>query len=273
MFVFNSSLPRSGSTLLQNLLAQHPNNHCTPTSDLIELVVQIRNTYPNFDGFKSQGSMQIAPRIKTALRGLLEGFYKDELNLKKTIFEKSRGWIAYIELIEEILERPVKIICCVRDIREVVASFERKFRTNQLTKTDAIGQAYFDCQTIQGRVAHLMSNEAVVGLAVRRIRDAYDRNLADRIVIVRFRDLVSDPVSEIISVSSHVDSEPFICDPQQVKQITQEDDSVHGMKLHDIRPVVSLSGTTVWQDYLPQEIGDELEANFPFIQQLAGVTK
>ena len=29
---FNSSLPRSGSTLLQNILAQNPRFHCSATS-------------------------------------------------------------------------------------------------------------------------------------------------------------------------------------------------------------------------------------------------
>ena len=269
--VFNSSLPRSGSTLLQQLLAQHASNHCTPTSDLIELIVQLRNSYGKFDAFQSQGAMSVAPRIRSAIRGLIEGYYRDELAAGQTVFEKSRGWIAYTELIEDVLERPVKVICCVRDVREVVASFERLYRTNQLTKADVGGDAYFECQTIDGRARQLLGSGAVVGLAINRIRDAFDRGLADRIVIVRNRDLVAMPQEEILRISMAVGSTPFLCDPNNVRQVTQEDDSVHGMKLHDVRPVVSSEGCTRWQDYLPQHVGDWIHESYPFMQQLAGV--
>ena len=109
--------------------------------------------------------------------------------------------MGYIELFEEVLERPIKVICCVRDIREVVASFERKHRENQMTKADAPSPAYFDCQTIEGRAMQLTSPEAVVGLAVRRLRDAFDRKLVDRLVIVRNTDLIADPVAEVMRIS------------------------------------------------------------------------
>lgn len=267
--VFNSSIPRSGSTLLQNLLAQREHNHCTPTSDLIELIVQARNSYGNFDAFKSQGKMQVAERIRTMLKGMLEGYYSDCQS--RTVFEKSRGWIAYIELLEEILERPVKVIVCVRDIREVVASFERLHRTNQLTKADAPHPQYFECQSIDGRARCLLSQESVVGLSIVRLRDALDRGLQNRLVIVRNRDLVEDPVATVMQVSMAVGSTPFLCDPNNVAQRTHEDDSVHGMKLHDVRPVVSREGCTEWREYLPERLGDYLHEQYPMIQELAGV--
>lgn len=258
---------------MQNLLAQCPQNHCTPTSDLIELVVQARNSYGNFESFRSQGVMQIKPRIKTALRGLIRGFYEDEFTLEKTVFEKSRGWMAYIELIEDVLDRPIKIICCVRDIREIVASFERLFRTNQLTKADAVGDAYFECQTIEGRVRHLLAPQSVVGLAVNRLRDVFDRKVDDRLLIVPYSELVSDPVGTVFRISAFTESTQFLCDPSRVEQKTHENDSVHGMLLHDVRPVVNREGSTSWRDYLPERIGDELNAQYPFIQQLAGATE
>ena len=35
---FQSSLPRSGSTLLSNIVGQNPNFHVTPTSGLLDLL-------------------------------------------------------------------------------------------------------------------------------------------------------------------------------------------------------------------------------------------
>jgi sulfotransferase len=267
--VYNSSLPRSGSTLLQNLLAQNEKNYCSPTSDLIECVVQLRNSYVNFEAFKSQGIMKIAPRIKKAMRGLVEGFYQNEFSEGKTVFDKSRGHMAYIELWEEVLERPVKIICCVRDVRDIVASFEKLFRTNQLTKADPIPAAYFECQTIEGRVAHLLSNEAVVGLAVNRLRDVFDRKVDDRLMIIPYNQLIADPVSAVVQISTFCGSEPFICNPNNVEQKTHEDDSVHGMMLHQVRSKIDNEATR-WEDILPERIAKEIHERFPFIQELAG---
>ena len=42
---FQSSLPRAGSTLLQNILGQNPDFYVTPTSGVLELVYAARNNY------------------------------------------------------------------------------------------------------------------------------------------------------------------------------------------------------------------------------------
>ena len=61
---FVAGLPRSGSTLLMNLLGQNPQNHVTPTNGLIDLIIRIRNTWAQNDTFKSQGLWKVVqPRI------------------------------------------------------------------------------------------------------------------------------------------------------------------------------------------------------------------
>ena len=51
---FNSSLPRSGSTLLQNIMGQNPKFYATPTSGVLELVFGARANYTNSPEFKAQ---------------------------------------------------------------------------------------------------------------------------------------------------------------------------------------------------------------------------
>ena len=51
---YQSSLPRSGSTLLQNILAQNPDIYATPTSGVLELIVGARGNYTNTEEFKAQ---------------------------------------------------------------------------------------------------------------------------------------------------------------------------------------------------------------------------
>ena len=51
---FNPSLPRSGSTLLQNVLMQNPEIYSTPTSGVIEFLLNARSIYTVGEAFKAQ---------------------------------------------------------------------------------------------------------------------------------------------------------------------------------------------------------------------------
>ena len=53
---FQSSLPRAGSTLLQNILGQNPDFYVTPTSGVLELLYSAREQYSNSLEFKAQDS-------------------------------------------------------------------------------------------------------------------------------------------------------------------------------------------------------------------------
>ena len=53
---FQSSLPRAGSTLLQNIIGQNPDFYVTPTSGVLELLYGARNHYTACDEFKAQDS-------------------------------------------------------------------------------------------------------------------------------------------------------------------------------------------------------------------------
>jgi DNA-binding beta-propeller fold protein YncE len=51
---FQSSLPRSGSTMLQNILAQNTDIYATPTSGVLELIYGARENYSNSPEFVAQ---------------------------------------------------------------------------------------------------------------------------------------------------------------------------------------------------------------------------
>ena len=53
---YQSSMPRAGSTLLQNIIAQNPSFYVTPTSGLLELVFGARLNYTNNAEFRAQDS-------------------------------------------------------------------------------------------------------------------------------------------------------------------------------------------------------------------------
>lgn len=266
---FVAGLPRSGSTLFMNLLGQNSAHHITPTSGLIELFVQIKNRWPEFIEFKAEGLEVVKPRILGALRGLLAGYFERELVDGKTVFDKSRGWLQYIEPLEEVLERPVKVIVPVRDIRAVVASFEKLYRHRGIEYREAVGEGFFQCQTIQGRAQMLLGPQSVLGLSIARLRDALARGVGDRLVIVPYRALTSRPQETMSLLHAALSLEPFEYDPQNVSQITREDDHIHGMPLHTIRRRVELPADRPWKGILPDELCDWLASEYADINQLA----
>lgn len=266
---FVSGMPRSGSTLLTNILGQTNKHHITPTSGLIEMLVGIKNTWKNHIEFKAEGLDVVQPRVEDAMAGLVYGYFRNEINSEKFIFDKSRGWLQYIEILEKILKRKIKIIATIRDIRSVVASFEKIYRNRGIDYVDAGGDAFFKCQTVYGRAEELLKPSSVVGIYVARLRDVLQRGLGDRIIFVRYRDLMTNPIGVVDSLCDKLNIDRFDFDPNNVKQITHENDVWHGMQLHKIRSKIELPTENPWEKILPRDLSEKLRIEYSDIIALS----
>ena len=266
---FVAGLPRSGSTLLMNLLGQNPRHHVTPTSGLIELFVMVKNRWPEFIEFKAEGLENVKPRVRGALRGLLEGYFEPEFAAGKTVFDKSRGWLQYIEPLEEVLGRPVKVIVTVRDVRAIVASFEKIYRRRSIEYREPTNDAFFECQTVAGRAEVLLNPKSVVGLTIARLSDALARGVGNRLIIVPYQALTTSPRETLNLLHSVLELPPFEYDPDHVEQITHEDDYFHGMPLHSVRSHVEPPREAPWKDILPPELCRRLFEQYADINRLA----
>ena len=246
-------LPRSGSTLLENILAQNPRFHATETSAMIDIVFTIRNNWSEY--IEHRASVKdLSERETNVLKGILDGYYKDID--KPVIFDKSRGWSAYIEMMENIIDNDVKILAPVRDLRQVVSSFEKLYRKNSaLSQSSAEKQDYFKSQTQKGRVDLILNESSPTGLAYNRLLDAIKRGHSDKILFVDFDNLTNEPEKTMKVIYEFLGEEYFEHDFDNVEQVTQENDDVHGIKgLHDIRSKVAPVKED-WQEVL----GDEYE--------------
>lgn len=70
---FQSSLPRSGSTLLSNIVGQNPEFHVTPTSGLLDLLYTARSQFSRGEEFKAQHREEMERAFIGFCRGGLEG--------------------------------------------------------------------------------------------------------------------------------------------------------------------------------------------------------
>jgi sulfotransferase len=231
---FVSGLPRSGSTLLMNILGQHPDVYVTPTSGCHEVLWTTRNNWNTFVEHQSDPMASSPKNLQRVLRSMMYSYHDTDKNI---IFDKHRSWTHSIELLEFILNGPAKIIIPVRSISEILASFEQVYRKSaHLHNTPG---DFLSSQTTEGRVNHWISNRGEVGIAYNRIKDVFQRGYGDRLLLVEFDALTYSPESTMNQIWDFLKIDAPIHDFNNVIQLTKEDDSYTGYDgLHDIRSKV-----------------------------------
>jgi sulfotransferase len=112
---FQSSLPRAGSTMLQNILALNPDIYATPTSGVLELIYGARENYSNSPEFIAQDKNLMRDGYLAFCKQGMDAFY-NEITDKKYVIDKSRGWGVHYDMLETIRGEQPKVICMVRDL-------------------------------------------------------------------------------------------------------------------------------------------------------------
>ena len=266
-FFVVSGLPRAGSSLIMNLLGQNPAHHVTPTSGLIELFIQNINAWPNYIEFRAEGLEKALPRVRNSLGRQIYGFFEPEFKDDKVVFDKSRGWLQYAENLENCLGHQVKIIVPIRDVREIAASFEKLYRKRDIDWRYPVGDAYFKVQTTVDRCEMLLAPGGVVGISIQRVRDAMAR-ISDRLIIIPYASFCANPTGTMEILHQTLGLPEFTYNPTDIKQITHEDDTWHGMDLHVIRPDVTPAEPEPWKEILPAKYVEALGQRYEDINKL-----
>jgi len=232
---FISGFPRSGSTLLCNILAQNPRFHTTATSGIMDIIFSVRNNWDKLVEFQAHPDDEAKTRV---MRAMLESYFAG--SEKPVVFDKCRGWVSLLEMAELLLGQKAKVLVPVRDIRDILASFEKLHRAQAHLHQPAFeSQHYFQSQTAEGRAQIQLQNDKPVGLAYHRVRDALRRGFGDRMYFVEFEKLTSEPAAELERIYKFLEEEPFAHNFEEVEQVTWENDAIHGIAgLHNIRKSV-----------------------------------
>jgi sulfotransferase len=230
---FVCGLPRSGSTLLCNLLAQHPDVHTTPTSACHEALFVLRNNWNQWTEHKASPKLADDKNLQRVLNATLHAYHDTD---KPVVFDKGRGWGSLLETAEFALGRKAKVLVPVRSIKNIVASMEKVHRKAAHHKQD--NGDYIKAQTVEGRADMVLSEAGVLGLAYNRLKDVAQRGMADRLCLVDFDILTSKPKESMDEIWSFLEMVSPNHDFNNVEQVTFEDDSVHGLDLHTIRSKV-----------------------------------
>jgi sulfotransferase len=236
-FFFISGLPRSGSTLLCNILAQNDNVFVSKaTSGCHDVLFGIRNQWDKLIEHQAEGVDY--EQLKRVLQSVLNSYHSTD---KNTIVDKGRGWLSLIEMAEFILGYVPKIIVPVRNVSEILSSFEKLWRNSTGQSQWLFEQGYYiKSQTVEGRCDIWASGSQPVGLAYNRVKDAISRGYKNNLLFVEFDDLTTKPAQTLKRVYDYLELPYYQHNFNNVEQYTKEDDEgVHRIpNLHKIKPVV-----------------------------------
>ncbi len=263
-FYFLSGLPRSGSTLLAGILGQDPLIHASGTSGILGVLANLRNFWPDVAEFSALDPAVSKTRKLSVMRAVLDGFYADVE--KPIIFDKNRGWLQHLEMVETILEKRPKVIVTVRNVCDVLASCERLWRKrkadNLMTEQEKANQIGF--QSLDGRCRAMMAPDGLVGSSANLIVDAVVRGWRDRLHFVEYDNLCSRPKETMDGIYEFLEMEPIAYDFKNVKQSAFENDTPYGWgDLHGIRPVVDRQEEQ-WPKYLTTGVAMQYSQNATF---------
>ena len=270
-FVGVTGLPRAGSTLLCQLLAQHPEIHCEGhSSPLCNTLLGIRRMISDDQFFLSQLDSSFDTsyaHLASAMRGFLHGWYHDS-GAHQVVVDKNRAWLHAVELLLHI-EPEAKLIVCLRELGQIYGSIEAQHQRTILV--DFIDHlADYDRF---GRADMLFAKDRVIGaplIALQAVLDLPDA-AKQRLYFVRFEDLVAQPVRCMSHLYAWLGLAPLEIDPEQLTMGMQESDSHYRMKYphrqatriatpapHAVPPRIQKQIETVWAWFYRLYYGEKM---------------
>lgn len=221
-----AGMPRSGSTLLLNILKQNDDLHIEGTSALVEFM------WSAFDaGSINMLDLLVAnDRFPHTTRDIVasipETFYK--YTDKKYIIDKNRKWCsaANVAMIKECFDPDPKVIVLTRKTSEVVASYVNLLRKNN--KPQSAVDNFLD----------LHQNKLILD-AVNSVVDARTY-FEDDFLFVDYSELIEAPEEQVAKIYSYLGIPSFSHNFSEITDYCLENDATYGLDgLHSIRPQIA----------------------------------
>ncbi len=225
-FFFQSSMPRAGSTLLQNIFGQNPDFYVTPTSGLLDMICAARQAYSGIPEFKAQDTETMKKGFLSFCHGGMLEFYED-ITDQPYILDKHRGWGVNYNFLKQFYPNP-KIICMVRYLPDIFSSMEKRYRANAHIDSGVVEHNGMKGSTTEKRV-EIWTDTIPIGIAIERMQQIIRENIADNMLFVRYENLTINPKKEMERIYKFLELPYFVHDFNNVTQVTHENDKIHGI--------------------------------------------
>lgn len=236
-FNFISGLPRSGSTLLSTILNQNPRFSAGISDFVYAYCLSIMST--------TKVDPAAATLVSnTKMRNILQGiFYSYYLEDSDVCFNTNRQWTSSMSLLNTLFP-DFKMIICVRNIVEILNSFEHLERKNPLTLKSCYEKA--PTSDVYHRTRLLIENKGVVGSSYLSLKQCLTSDNLDKVLFIEYKTLAKFP-EEVLKVVYNFLEEPlYEHDFTNLEASYDEFDKETGFEgLHTIRNRV---------EYMPKQL-------------------
>jgi len=227
--IYVTGLPRSGSTLMCQLLGHHPQVYSTNhSSPLCQALDSVRANLSDNQFLLSQLDVdfeRVYQRLLNAQRGFINGWF-EETDLP-VVVDKNRGWLRQIDLVN-LLDPDFRMVVCIRDLRQVFGSIEDQHKKTMLLDFPD----HLAPHSVYARADALFGVDGVVGGPLKAIENMVDvdADLRKRVAYVAFEALVNDPQSTMNSLYQWLEMPSAQFDPQRLTVTPHESDSYYRYK-------------------------------------------
>lgn len=200
-FHFLSGLPRSGSTILASILNQNPTVYVTPTSPLLDQLVENQNIWHSLQAVKAN---PMPDQLTNITRELINSMW--EHRQEHIIIDKNRGWGKNMPASTILFESEIKIISTTRDLPSIMASWLTLLRKNpnsHMRQTLARAGMLYTEENMMHEMWTNMVKDCFEAVAVAK------RDAANRILLIDYDTLIDSPkdtlsrIEEFLAIPKH----------------------------------------------------------------------
>jgi sulfotransferase len=265
-YFFMAGLPRSGSTLLSAILNQNPDIYVTPSADISFSILSIYETSKSPESYNAGFTPE---SYKEIIKSIPDMFYQ-HID-KPYIIDRNRSW-GTPETFEvaELFTDKVKIICPVRPILEILASFVSLADKNPDNFIDKLATEYPVSQfrpKNDARCDALMAANHQIEKQILSLASSLKPEHQDKFHFVAYADLVSKPEKVIDAIYDFLEIPKFKhqFDDIESPPISNEDISNGIPDMHTIRSKIdgSKTETSILSEYVHKKYGHALDFIFP----------
>lgn len=262
--IYVTGLPRSGSTLLCQLLGLHPDIYSTGHSSPLQSILQkLRHQLSDNEFLLAQLDSDFElgyQRLLNVNRSIMNGWFAE--TDKNHVVDKNRGWLMNIDLVK-MLDPDFRMLVCVREPAQIYGSIEAQHqKTLLLDFPDHLASL-----SRYARADKLFGAEGVIGAPLKAVEALQDTptEWQQRLFYVVFEHLMQEPEVVMQEIWQWLGLPAASFNPQQLPVKAHESDSHYRFKyLHNTRTTISPPR----RHNIPPRIEAEIKRQFNDFYQL-----
>lgn len=244
-YYFMAGLPRAGSTLLTALIGQNPSFYAGPSSPVFSTMHVLENHFRTDPFFTSYPKIAEGNAI---ISDVIEKYYSAAT--APIVIDKNRAWAGNVRFIEGYIGQRAKIICPVRDISEILASFIAMIHRNPYREGNG-RMNIIDEQLVRSgimindnnRCDHIAGPHGILGQSIQAIQDGISQGYKDRMFFLEYKKLLDSPKKTIQEIYDFLDEPSFGHNFNNIENSHRENDwETYGLPdMHEVRKDLSKS--------------------------------